>query len=131
MYVNYLSWQMYNFLIIIYKLDVLFLSSSQTIILTLPGRLAAQWFAADELSTATSLSIFGNQMGIALSFLITPIIVKNHEDLDDIGAGLSHLFWGVAIILTVVFILIVIRKLFLRKESFFNFWQWNVDKIPS
>ncbi|KAG9436236.1 feline leukemia virus subgroup C receptor-related protein 2 [Apis mellifera carnica] len=83
-------------------------ASTQTIILTLPGRLAAQWFAADELSTATSLSIFGNQMGIALSFLITPIIVKNHENLDDIGAGLSHLFWGVAIILTVALILIVI-----------------------
>ncbi|XP_043595066.1 feline leukemia virus subgroup C receptor-related protein 2-like [Bombus pyrosoma] len=82
-------------------------ASTQTIILTLPGRLAAQWFAANELSTATSLSIFGTQMGIALSFLITPIIVKNHENLDDIGTGLSHLFWTVAIIMTIAFILVI------------------------
>ncbi|XP_043524473.1 feline leukemia virus subgroup C receptor-related protein 2-like [Frieseomelitta varia] len=83
-------------------------ATTQTIILTLPGRLAAQWFAGNELSTATSLSIFGTQIGIALSFLLTPIIVKNHENLEDIGAGLSHLFWIVAIIMTIAFILVVI-----------------------
>ncbi|KAK9303050.1 hypothetical protein QLX08_005155 [Tetragonisca angustula] len=83
-------------------------ATTQTIILTLPGRLAAQWFAANELSTATSLSIFGTQIGIALSFLLTPIIVKNHENLEDIGAGLSHLFWIVAIIMTIAFVLVVI-----------------------
>lgn len=82
----------------------------QTIILTLPGRLAAQWFDASEVSTATSLSIFGNQMGIALSFLFTPMIVKNHENLDNVGKDLSHLFWAVAIINTIAFLLIVIRK---------------------
>ncbi|KAK1135638.1 hypothetical protein K0M31_000225 [Melipona bicolor] len=83
-------------------------ATTQTIILTLPGRLAAQWFAANELSTATSLSIFGTQIGIALSFLLTPIIVRNHENLEDIGAGLSHLFWIIAIIMTIAFILVVI-----------------------
>ncbi|CAK9799523.1 Feline leukemia virus subgroup C receptor-related protein 2 [Anthophora quadrimaculata] len=82
-------------------------ASTQTIVLIVPGRLAAQWFDVTEISTATSLSIFGNQLGIALSFLLTPIIVKNHENLDDIGVALSRLFWTVAIIITVAFILVV------------------------
>ncbi|XP_034174889.1 choline/ethanolamine transporter flvcr2a [Osmia lignaria lignaria] len=81
---------------------------TQTIVLILPGRLAAQWFDTTEISTATSLSIFGNQMGIALGFLLTPIIVKNHENLHDIGNDLSYMFWGVAIIVTVLFLLLII-----------------------
>ncbi|KAG7188877.1 hypothetical protein KM043_008483 [Ampulex compressa] len=81
---------------------------TQTLILTLPGRLAAQWFDSAELSTATSLGIFGSQLGIAFGFLFTPMIVKNHENLEDIGADLSYLFWCVAIITSVAFGLVVI-----------------------
>ncbi|XP_076632513.1 choline/ethanolamine transporter flvcr2a [Colletes latitarsis] len=83
-------------------------AAMQTIVLTLPGRLAAQWFDASEVSTATSLSIFGNQLGIALSFLFTPMIVKNHKDLDDIGNNLSQLFWAVAIVITITFLLVIL-----------------------
>ncbi|XP_076222861.1 choline/ethanolamine transporter FLVCR2 isoform X3 [Nomia melanderi] len=83
-------------------------ATTQTVVQVLPGRIAAQWFDANEVSTATSLIIFGNQMGIALSFLLTPIIVKNRESLDDIGRDLSFLFWIVAIILSIAFILVVI-----------------------
>ena len=83
-------------------------ASMQTIALTLPGRLSAQWFHAKETSTATSLSIFGNQLGIALSFLITPMVVKNHENLDDIGADLSYLFWAVAIVMSIALLLVII-----------------------
>ncbi|XP_017797546.1 PREDICTED: feline leukemia virus subgroup C receptor-related protein 2 isoform X2 [Habropoda laboriosa] len=78
-----------------------------TIVLIMPGRLAAQWFDVTEISTATSLSIFGNQLGIALSFLLTPILIKNHENLDDIGSALSHLFWAIAIIISVAFLLVI------------------------
>ncbi|XP_053981948.1 feline leukemia virus subgroup C receptor-related protein 2-like [Hylaeus volcanicus] len=80
----------------------------QSLVLILPGRLAAQWFHSNEVSTATSLSLFGNQLGIALSFLCTPMIVKNHENLDDISDNLAHLFWGVAIIISIAFLLIIL-----------------------
>ncbi|CAL1678174.1 unnamed protein product [Lasius platythorax] len=79
-----------------------------TLILPIPGRLAAQWFPSNELSTATCLGLFGNQLGIAFGFLLTPIIVKNHENLDDIGNDLSRLCWGVAIVVTIGFILVLI-----------------------
>lgn len=81
---------------------------AQTFVLILPGRLAAQWFSARELSTATSLGIFGCQFGIALSFLFTPMVVKNHNNLEDVGTDLSYLFWAIAILTTVAFVLVVI-----------------------
>nr|XP_012135309.1 PREDICTED: titin [Megachile rotundata] len=81
---------------------------NKTLVLILPGRLAAQWFGTNELSTATSLGIFGNQLGIALSFLLTPMVVKNRANVEDIGDDLSRLFWTVAIIITVMFLLVVI-----------------------
>lgn len=83
----------------------------QTLILPMPGRVAAQWFPSKELSTATCLGIFGNQFGVALGFLLTPIIVKNHENLDDIGNDLSRLCWTVAIVTTIGFILVLICEL--------------------
>ncbi|XP_024889806.1 feline leukemia virus subgroup C receptor-related protein 2-like [Temnothorax curvispinosus] len=81
---------------------------AQTMVLQLPGRIAAQWFPATELSTATSLGVFGNQLGIALGFLLGPIIVKNHESLDDIGNDLSRLCWIVAIVNSIIFVLALI-----------------------
>ncbi|XP_012062861.1 PREDICTED: feline leukemia virus subgroup C receptor-related protein 2-like [Atta cephalotes] len=80
---------------------------AQTMLLPLPGRLAAQWFPPTQLSTATSLSIFGNQLGVALSFLLGPIIVKNHNNLDDIGKDLSRLCWMIAIVCTIAFALVL------------------------
>lgn len=77
----------------------------------MPGRLAAQWFPSTEVSTATSLCIFGTQLGIGLSFLLTPMIVRNHESLDDIGSDLSRLCWTVAIVTTVGFVLTLLCKL--------------------
>lgn len=79
-------------------------------VLPLPGRLAAQWFPSTELSTATSLGIFGNQLGVSLGFLLGPIIVKNHDSLDDIGKDLSRLCWIVAIVSTGVFIIVLVCK---------------------
>ncbi|KYN04923.1 PREDICTED: feline leukemia virus subgroup C receptor-related protein 2-like [Cyphomyrmex costatus] len=80
---------------------------AQTTVLPIPGRLAAQWFPANQISTATSLSIFGNQFGVALYFLLGPIIVKNHNNLDDIGEDLSRLCWIVAIFCTIAFALVI------------------------
>lgn len=79
-------------------------------VLPLPGRMAAQWFPSTQLSTATSLGIFGNQLGVSLGFLLGPIIVKNHDSLDDIAKDLSYLCWIVAIVGTITFALALICK---------------------
>ncbi|KAF7989583.1 hypothetical protein HCN44_008257 [Aphidius gifuensis] len=85
-----------------------FLAVSQIVILTVPGRLAAHWFPSTQLSTATSFGIFGNQLGVAFGFYFTPIIVKNHESIDEIGHDLSTLFWSMAILTTLGFIAVLI-----------------------
>lgn len=73
--------------------------------LPLPGRVGAKWFGSDEISTATSVGIFGSQLGISASFLLGPVIVKNHDNKDDIGSDLSVLFWSFAIAATINLIL--------------------------
>ncbi|XP_011698243.1 PREDICTED: feline leukemia virus subgroup C receptor-related protein 2-like [Wasmannia auropunctata] len=80
---------------------------AQTLVLPLPGRVAAQWFPSTQLSTATSLGIFGNQLGVSLGFLIGPMIVKNHDSLEDIGKDLSRLCLIVAIVSTIVFAVVL------------------------
>ena len=49
---------------------------AQCFILELPPKIAAIWFPASEIATATSLGVFGNQLGVALGFLIPPKIIK-------------------------------------------------------
>lgn len=80
---------------------------AQVFVLILPGRLAAQWFDSRQISTATSLGIFGSQLGVALSFLLTPVVVRNHENVDAIGDDLSFLFWSVSIIASVAFVTVL------------------------
>ncbi|KAL6268573.1 hypothetical protein P5V15_001708 [Pogonomyrmex californicus] len=81
---------------------------AQTLVLPLPGRVAAQWFPSNELSTATSLGLFGYQLGIALGFLLPPIIVRNHDNINDIGNDLLRLCWVVAIVSTILLLLVLI-----------------------
>ncbi|XP_014233938.1 feline leukemia virus subgroup C receptor-related protein 2-like [Trichogramma pretiosum] len=86
---------------------------SLVIMLILPGRVAAKWFASDELATATSLGIFGPQLGVSLSFLLPPIIVKNHVEVDDIGPDLAYMFWWIAGASTVS---LVLMSMFFEEE---------------
>ncbi|CAB0036070.1 unnamed protein product [Trichogramma brassicae] len=86
---------------------------SLVIMLILPGRVAAKWFASDELATATSLGIFGPQLGVSLSFLLPPIIVKNHVEVDDIGPDLAYMFWWIAGASTVS---LVLMAMFFEEE---------------
>jgi len=48
------------------------------------------------------------QVGIALGFLIPPAVVKNHDELDDIGHDLNVLCYGYAIGPTVVLVLLLV-----------------------
>ncbi|KAL8599889.1 hypothetical protein ACOMHN_016234 [Nucella lapillus] len=77
---------------------------SQLWVLGIPARLAAVWFGPNEVSTATSLGVFGNQMGIAVGFLTPPAIVRYVSSLEDIGTNLRNMFFGTAAVTTAIFI---------------------------
>lgn len=92
------------------------LSSMQVFILSLPPRIAAVWFGDKEVkhnsffhctlfkitnfkvSRACALGVFGTQLGAAIGFILPPMLVKNHENLDYIRVELAHLTSGLSII---------------------------------
>jgi FLVCR family feline leukemia virus subgroup C receptor-related protein len=78
-------------------------------ILGVPPRLAAVWFGPAQVSTACSMGVFGNQLGIALGFLLPPIIVPNGRS-SEVGACLLALFAGSAALNVVVFLAVLVCK---------------------
>lgn len=76
----------------------------------LPPRLAAVWFGPKEVSTACALGVFGNQLGIAIGFLLPPMIVRNHEDPALIGYDLQKLFFASAGVNAIIFLLVLAGK---------------------
>jgi FLVCR family feline leukemia virus subgroup C receptor-related protein len=81
---------------------------AQVFILGIPAKLSSVWFGPNEVSTATAIGVFGNQLGCAIGFLIPPIIVPNDPDLAVIGDRLSYMFYGTAVITTILFILVLV-----------------------
>ena len=106
-------------------------AASQLFILHIPSRLAAVWFGSHEVSRATSVGVFGNQVGIALGFLLPPFIIRicksvdpshthhhlmaNSTDIDsdrinedEVSDALSIMFYGVAVVTTIILVMMII-----------------------
>lgn len=83
-------------------------SVAQVFILGMPSRIASVWFGSDEVSTACSIGVFGNQLGIAIGFLVPPILVPNVDDLDELAAHIRVMFYITAGVATFLFVLVVI-----------------------
>ncbi|GCB83853.1 hypothetical protein scyTo_0024121, partial [Scyliorhinus torazame] len=49
-------------------------------------------------------------MGVALGFLIPPMIVPNVDDLDQLTYHINVMFYGTAAVATVLFILVILGK---------------------
>nr|CAH8862607.1 unnamed protein product [Trichobilharzia regenti] len=60
---------------------------AQSGILGIPAHLAATWFGENEVSTATSFGVFGNQIGVAVGFLVPPLIVPMLPYITDTTSG--------------------------------------------
>ncbi|XP_044729454.1 uncharacterized MFS-type transporter C09D4.1-like [Chrysoperla carnea] len=81
------------------------LSVSQLFMLSMPPKLAGIWFDSNQMSTACTIGVFGTQLGAAAGFLVTPNVVNDHDNPDEIGQDLFMLFLIVAIITTIILIL--------------------------
>uniref|UniRef100_A0AAG5DGP2 Choline/ethanolamine transporter FLVCR1 n=1 Tax=Anopheles atroparvus TaxID=41427 RepID=A0AAG5DGP2_ANOAO len=82
-------------------------ATSQVFILSLPAKVAAVWFGPDQVSSACSIGVFGNQLGIAVGFLLPPILVENHDDISLIGRDLRVMFYMVAGFTSVLVVLVL------------------------
>lgn len=83
-------------------------SVAQVFILGMPSRIASVWFGADEVSTACSIAVFGNQLGIAIGFLVPPVLVPNSDNKDKLAYDIGIMFYLIAGIATLLFILVII-----------------------
>lgn len=71
---------------------------SQLYIISIPPLLAAVWFPDHQVSTATGIGVFGNQLGIALGFIVPPWVISNaNASKEVVGHDLNTLscviFW--------------------------------------
>ncbi|XP_067151782.1 heme transporter FLVCR2 [Apteryx mantelli] len=83
-------------------------SLAQVFILGMPSHIASVWFGSHEVSTACSIAVFGNQLGVALGFLVPPVMVPNVEDEEKLAYHISIMFFMTAGVATALFILVVI-----------------------
>ncbi|XP_043277297.1 feline leukemia virus subgroup C receptor-related protein 2 isoform X2 [Venturia canescens] len=81
---------------------------SQTFVLSVPARLAAVWFGPDQVSSACSIGVFGNQLGVAIGFLFPAMLVPASDDPSVVAQGLQLMFYIVAVSTTVILILIIL-----------------------
>ncbi|TKR92355.1 hypothetical protein L596_007026 [Steinernema carpocapsae] len=81
--------------------------SSQVFILGIPPRLAAVWFGPKQVSTACAAGVFGNQLGIAIGFVLPPFLV--HAGSKAAVAGdLNLLFLISAVANTFILVMILL-----------------------
>ncbi|CBY37336.1 unnamed protein product, partial [Oikopleura dioica] len=80
---------------------------AQCLILELPPKIASIWFPANQVSTATSLGVFGNQLGVALGFCIPPLIVTGPLTVfNKVADQLRILYYGLGAVTFLLFVLV-------------------------
>lgn len=72
---------------------------SQLFVLSVPPRLASIWFPDDQVSLATACGVFGNQLGIALGFLVPQWFVGDHATGE---ATVQRGLWTMFVFITVL-----------------------------
>ncbi|XP_062973955.1 heme transporter FLVCR2 isoform X2 [Elgaria multicarinata webbii] len=82
-------------------------SLAQVFILGMPSRIASVWFGPREVSSACSIAVFGNQLGIAVGFLLPPILVPNVPGKDELAHHIGIMFFMTAAVATALFILVI------------------------
>ncbi|XP_059908246.1 heme transporter FLVCR2 isoform X2 [Gadus macrocephalus] len=81
---------------------------AQVFILGMPSHVASVWFGPDEVSSASSIGVAGNQVGIAIGFLLPPILVPNVDDVEELAYHIGVMFYITAGVATLIFVLVVI-----------------------
>ncbi|CAD6189913.1 unnamed protein product [Caenorhabditis auriculariae] len=110
--------------------------ASQMFTLGIPPRLAAVWFGPDEVSRACAAGVFGNQLGIAVGFVLPPLLVSNGTS-DEIAYDLNTMFLSSAVLNSIILALAIcfftarpplppsLAQLTAQEEKAFdnNFWS--------
>ncbi|XDV42569.1 hypothetical protein PO909_011202, partial [Leuciscus waleckii] len=82
-------------------------SFAQVFILGMPSQVASVWFGSDEVSTACAIGVFGNQLGVAIGFLLPPVLVPNVEDIGELAQHIRVMFFITAGVASLICLLVV------------------------
>lgn len=80
---------------------------SQVFLLSIPSRLASTWFSPQEASSVCAFGVFAAQLGTAAGFIFTPLVINNHDDIDQIGVEMKIFLMAVAGISTVIACMVI------------------------
>ncbi|KAJ8736682.1 hypothetical protein PYW08_007338 [Mythimna loreyi] len=81
---------------------------AQVFMFNVPPRLAAVWFGADQVSSACSIGLCGNLLGVAVGFVLPPLLVRASGSIPEIAADLRLMFYLIAGFTTVLFVFILL-----------------------
>lgn len=90
-----------------------FCAIGQAFLLGLPARVSGVWFGQSEVSLATSIGVFGNQLGTAIGFLVPPSVIPNTTNIEFLTMRFYYLLLTVAAICTILLIFAIICTYFL------------------
>ena len=79
---------------------------AQAFTMSIPARLSALWFGADEVALATSIGVLGNQLGCAIGFVTPPLVVQLGT-VNEMKTPFYFLYISVAVICFVMTLLTV------------------------
>ncbi|XP_068898515.1 uncharacterized MFS-type transporter C09D4.1-like [Tenebrio molitor] len=79
----------------------------QIFILSIPSKLASTWFGPGEVSTACAIAILGTQIGVAIGCVFPSNLVRNSDNIDDIGDDFFTLVIIDAAVTTAIFLLVL------------------------
>lgn len=79
-------------------------AAGSAFILGIPARLSSVWFKSKEIATATSIGVFGNQLGTAIGFLVPPYVMLKSESISFMQTRFYILFISLAVA-SVVFLI--------------------------
>jgi FLVCR family feline leukemia virus subgroup C receptor-related protein len=79
----------------------------QIFILSIPSKLASTWFGPKEVSTACAIAILGTQIGVAIGCVFPSNLVRNSDNIDDIGDDFFTLVIIDAAVTTAIFLLVL------------------------
>ncbi|KAG5892528.1 hypothetical protein JTB14_011117 [Gonioctena quinquepunctata] len=80
----------------------------QVYIMSIPSKVASLWFGSGEVSTACAIAILGTQLGAAIGTVIPPFVVKEDENIEDIGNGIRNMMIFNASLAAAAFILVLL-----------------------
>ena len=81
------------------------------IFLFLPSKVAAVWFGEEERATAISIAVASDSLGLALGYILPPLIVENKRNLKQVGNELGTLLFITAVqsLATLIFVCISVK----------------------